>query len=80
MVSPEGIKINNEFVAIEDIGTYLQKVHADLKVTDEARSKKLIIQADKDSDFGNLNPIVLAGTQSGFETIMFAALQMEESK
>jgi biopolymer transport protein ExbD len=80
MVTPKGILINQQQIAREDLAEFLQKMQAELKMNDEERSKRLIIQADKDADFADLNPIVLAGTQSGFETIMFAALQVEEGR
>jgi biopolymer transport protein ExbD len=80
MVTPKGILVNQQQIAREDLAEFLQKMQAELKMNDEERSKRLIIQADKDADFADLNPIVLAGTQSGFETIMFAALQVEEGR
>lgn len=80
MVTPRGIMINDQRVEIENLAAYLGQQHEQLKSSDEERSKKLILQADKGASFEDLNPVVLAGTQSGFETIIFAVVQQEEKK
>jgi biopolymer transport protein ExbD len=47
----------------------------ELELLREATSvKSLMIQADKETDYESLNPLVLAGLQSGYEKIAFAVM------
>lgn len=55
----------------------LKSLNLELEEADDQRQKNLVIQADKDSSFEMLNPIIMAGTQAGFETIKFAVLPNE---
>lgn len=73
-ISRAGYKIGDEFVKEQDIFTTLKQTQEQLAEDDEERSKKLIVQADKTSTFEKVNPLVMAGTQSGFTTIKFAVL------
>ncbi len=42
-------------------------------------SKSLIVQADRRSDFQSINPIIKAGSQTGFEQLKFAVIPRKGS-
>ena len=73
-VSGAGYKIGDTLVREDKIFETLKETQALLAEQDEDRSKKLIVQADRTSTFEKINPLVLAGTQTGFTTIKFAVL------
>lgn len=79
-VNPAGILINDQIIEIGQLAEYLKQTQAQLQETEDPRAKKLILQADKEADFTDVNPIILAGTQSGFETIVFAVIQQGETE
>lgn len=78
-ITSKGILVENQEVDLENLSALLQQTQAQLKEQDDPRASKLILQADKESDFDRINPVLLAGTQNGFETIVFAVLQKEGS-
>ena len=41
----------------------------------DSKEKHLTVQADKKAEFEDINPVVLAGLQAGFEEVRFAAIQ-----
>lgn len=67
--------VDEEVVRPEQLLPFLKDLHAKLAETKDPRSKKLIFQADRKQQFKDINPIILAGTQSGFEEIVFAVIQ-----
>jgi biopolymer transport protein ExbD len=73
----EGYKVNEDVVSQESLFETLKNLHTSLKDQNDERATRLVIQADKTSSFEYINPIILAGTQSGFETIKFAVLPVE---
>lgn len=70
-------KIKDQELEAGQLMEALKALNAELEDADDQRQKNLVIQADKDSSFETLNPIIMAGTQSGFETIKFAVLPNE---
>lgn len=50
----------------------VEKLSALLK---SSKEKHLTVQADKKAEFEDLNPVVLAGLQAGFEEVRFAVIQ-----
>lgn len=79
-LSSEGIFVDEETVALSQLAEFLRQTQLRLEASEDPRAKKLILQSDKDADFDAINPIILAGTQSGFETIVFAVINNGESK
>ncbi len=71
-------KVKEQEMKAEDLMKTLQALNLNLKDADDNRHKNLVIQADKNSSFETLNPIIMAGTQAGFETIKFAVLPNKE--
>ena len=67
-------KISEEEIKAEELAPKLKALQEQLNSEGDRRSGKLVIQADKMVNFEVLNPIIVAGTQSGFETIKFAVL------
>lgn len=72
-------KIKDQEMNAGDLMEALKTLNAELEDSDDQRHKNLVIQADRDSSFETLNPIIMAGTQAGFETIKFAVLPNEEA-
>jgi biopolymer transport protein ExbD len=79
-ISPSGYKIGEDLVKEDEIFDKLKATRELLAEEGEDRSKKLIVQADKNSVFEKINPLVMAGTQSGFSTIKFAVMPDESSE
>src|SRR5690606_33899771 len=77
-VSDRGIEIDKQIIPVDKIVETLKQYHLTLTEQGDPKAKRLVLQADKASDFDAINPVILAGTQSGFETITFAVLQNEE--
>lgn len=67
-------KINEEEIKAEELAPRLKVLQEKLAEDDDRRSGNLVIQADKKANFEVLNPIIVAGTQSGFQAIKFAVL------
>lgn len=67
-------KINNEVLTAEELGPRLKALQEKLDSESDRRAGKLVIQADKKVNFETLNPIIIAGSQGGFETIKFAVM------
>ncbi|MCB0411114.1 MAG: biopolymer transporter ExbD [Bdellovibrionales bacterium] len=78
MVSPRGIEIDKQIVPLDQVMEVLKQHQAALAEQNDPKAKRLVLQADKESDFDAINPVIMAGTQSGFENITFAVLQKEE--
>ena len=76
-VSKAGYRIGEELVAEAKIFETLKLTQETVAADDEERSQRLIIQADKSAAFEKINPLVMAGTQTGFTTIKFAVLPDE---
>jgi len=45
---------------------------------DRTHTPYVVIQADKNTDFSQINPAVLSGLQAGFEQVRFAVLQEDQ--
>ena len=70
-------KIKEQVIEQSDLFETLKSLNAELKSSDDQRATNLVIQADKMANFEAINPIILAGTQTGFSTIKFAVLPEE---
>jgi len=73
--------VNNEYFIKEEIYT-LPELLSELKTMSETfksesdpREGNLIIQADKNSDYKSISPVLSVASQSGFEKIKFATLE-----
>ncbi len=64
-------KINNEIVKLENLSDRLQEMRGSLDA--------VVIQADKNSDYFSLNPVVLSSLRAGYKKIKFAVLQEDKS-
>lgn len=53
---------------------HLTELNKSLESSGDERKGKIVIQADKKSDFNNISPILSIAAQSGFENIKFAVL------
>lgn len=72
-------KVKETETEASDLMATLKALNEELNDEGDERRKNLVIQADRSSSFELLNPIILAGTQAGFETIKFAVLPNEET-
>jgi biopolymer transport protein ExbD len=81
LVRIEGDKyfIGEAEVTQMELAKELQKVKAGQDLMMAADEKEsLIIQADKDADFSKIEPVVRAGSITGFHKFKFAVLQGED--
>ncbi len=66
--------VNDSTLKIEDLASYLNKLNQDFDTSNDMRKGKLIIQADKDSDFDGISPLLAVAAQTGFENVRFAVI------
>ena len=66
------ILVEDKPVAVSQLIAYLKKMNA---TADEGKKEGLIIVADRSLDFADLNPVILAGSQSGFTKFKFAVIR-----
>lgn len=59
-------------VRLEDLSQEFKRLN------DSKKSASLLIQADRRANYGDVNPVVMAGLQAGFEEVQFAALAEEK--
>lgn len=76
----DGYKINDQVISQESLFETLKSMQAELKDQNDERATRLVVQADKESSFELINPVIMAGTQTGFETIKFAVMPEEVKK
>ena len=67
--------INDEKMNAGELLAHLQELGQKLKDESDPREGKLVIQADKDSTYKALSPILSVASQSGFDKIKFATLE-----
>lgn len=79
-LSGKDFLIDEQKIGASDLLDYLTRLHETLKKASDPKAKKLIVQADRSENFETLNPLVMAGTQSGFEEIVFAVIQTSEAR
>lgn len=65
--------VEDKPVALSQLVAYLKKLNA--STTDAGKREGLIIVADRTLDFADLNPVILAGSQSGFTKFKFAVIR-----
>lgn len=65
--------VEDKPVAISQLIAYLKKLNAE--TPDAGKREGLIIVADRSLDFADLNPVILAGSQSGFTKFKFAVIR-----
>jgi len=73
------VKVNKGEYFVEDkkVSSYqlVYKLRQALAKSNPQKVPFLIVEADKESSFENLNPIMVAGSSAGFEKIKFAVIQ-----
>lgn len=67
--------VNNRIVSLPNLTEELKKL-ADQQGGEG--SKALVIQADRDLNYAELNPVVVAGLQAGFDEMQFAVMKENE--
>ena len=54
--------------------SHLKSLHEGLKAQGDEKLGKIVIQADKSSDYSGISPILSVAAQSGFDNIKFAVI------
>lgn len=72
----QSYEIGGRTIALQELGEELKKL-SDLQ-TDNPDKKAIVIQADRQLTWGELNPVVVAGLQSGFSEVQFAVIKEEK--
>lgn len=73
VVSGKYLVNEKEMKAGELLG-YLTDLNKNLDDSGDERKGKILIQADKESDYSSISPLLSIAAQSGFENIKFAVL------
>lgn len=63
-------RLNDEIVAVNSLGQKLAELKRNLK----EESKELLVQADQEMKFQDLDPLLKMSSQSGFEKLKFAVV------
>jgi biopolymer transport protein ExbD len=74
-VRAQNYLLNNRILTLPQLTEELKKTALGLK--GENGSKSLVIQADKNLSYAELNPVVVAGLQAGFDELQFAVMKEE---
>jgi biopolymer transport protein ExbD len=64
--------VEDKAVALSDLVAHLRKLNSSVEV---AKREGLIIVADRQMDYADLSPVILAGSQSGFTKFKFAVIR-----
>jgi biopolymer transport protein ExbD len=75
-VRAQNYLINNQIFSLPKLTEELKRI-ADSTQAGDNGSKALVIQADKDLSYAELNPVVMAGLQAGFDELQFAVMKEE---
>lgn len=65
--------LNDEAISLNNLGAKLQKLQAQKK-SDVAVKKALMVQADTEMRYADLDPLLKAGSQAGIEQLKFAVV------
>jgi biopolymer transport protein ExbD len=65
--------LNDEAISLSDLGPKLQKIQAQQK-SDLPIKKALMVQADIEMKYADLDPLLKAGSQAGIEQLKFAVV------
>lgn len=68
--------VDDKFVETKDLTRVLLEKRKQMDPP-ENQIYKLIVQSDRKTNFGDLNPIILAGSQAGFQQFKFAVTPNE---
>jgi biopolymer transport protein ExbD len=74
-VRAQNYLLNNRVLTLPQLTEELKKTADGIKA--ENGSRALVIQADKDLSYAELNPVVQAGLQAGFDELQFAVMKEE---
>ncbi len=66
--------IEDTELAEGQVADFLVSLNKTLKADGDQRQGHLIIQADKNSDFRQLSPVLVIAAQTGFENVRFAVM------
>jgi len=74
VVRVEGGKllVEDKPVALAELVSHLRKLNSSAEV---AKREGLVIVADRQMDYADLSPVILAGSQSGFTKFKFAVIR-----
>ena len=66
--------VNEQEMKAGELLGYLTDLNKNLDDNSDERKGKILIQADKQSDYSSISPLLSIAAQSGFENIKFAVL------
>jgi biopolymer transport protein ExbD len=75
-VREQSYLLNNRVLSLPQLTEALKQAADSTKASD-SNSKALVIQADKNLSYAELNPVVMAGLQAGFDELQFAVMKEE---
>jgi len=80
-VRKDGYFIAGQQVPMNELAVTIKNLFETKQKDDkDATKNSIVVQADKDMKFGEINPVVLTSLMAGFEEVQFAVLKGEEGK
>lgn len=73
-VREQNYLLNNRVLTLANLTEELKKIAGK---NGETGSKAIVIQADRNLNYSELNPVVVAGLQAGFDELQFAVMKEE---
>lgn len=71
--------LNKQVFELSQLAEELKRLADESKESSDSTPKGLVIQADRQLQYGELNPVIVAGLQAGFDEVQFA-VQEEETR
>jgi biopolymer transport protein ExbD len=77
LISENTYSIAGRIFALSQLAEEFKRLHDEKAKTTDVSKAAIVIQADKNISYGQINPVVLAGLQAGFSEVQFAVLKDE---
>ena len=77
-VRAQSYQIAGRTVTLQNLAEEFKILHDAAKTSNDSSKKAIVIQADRNISYGEINPVVMAGLQAGFEEVQFAVLKEEK--
>jgi biopolymer transport protein ExbD len=79
-VSKHSYEVAGKQVSMRDLAEEFKKIFDSKKSADQKANPAIVIQADRNLSYGEINPVVMAGLQAGFNEVQFAVLKEDVKK
>jgi biopolymer transport protein ExbD len=77
-VRAQSYQIAGRTVTLQNLAEEFKNLSDAAKAANDNSKTAIVIQADRNLSYGEINPVVMAGLQAGFEEVQFAVLKEEK--